>query len=204
MRFVLGLTAGVRAMTPRIRSLMTRVTHQPCRQGDLCVAARGDFSDLCGCATGRLSKIRRIGYVETQFLHRLIDSRRQIHDSLLSLHYLLAESSVKKWVPRDGSKVALHPTVLIRARRLPICISCACFFSPTLENKGSAQTILIARVKRSRHRARRVGGSENLKFVRNVIMYTGMCSSPQMDTRNITNLIFMVSAHKENPACRGR
>jgi hypothetical protein len=37
-----------------------------------------------------------------------------------------------------------------------------------------------------------------------VIMYTGMCSSPQMDTWNITNLIFMVSAHKENPACWGR
>ena len=57
--------------------------------------------------------------------------------------------SVKKWVPHYGSEVALHPTVLVRARRLPICISCACFFSHTLEKKGSAQTIYIARVKRA-------------------------------------------------------
>jgi hypothetical protein len=44
-------------MTASIRSLLIWATHQPCRQGELRVLARGDFCNLHLFITGREMKI---------------------------------------------------------------------------------------------------------------------------------------------------
>ena len=77
MRSVLRVTAGVRAMTPSIRSLLIWVTHGPCRQGDLRMLARGDFCDLRGCTTGRQMKMRKFPMVNSLIWSRCTGNHRE-------------------------------------------------------------------------------------------------------------------------------